>query len=275
MAGSISTVPVFARATSESSVSVRPVRAGLSAPSRSARGPGHGDPDRVAPGVLLGAGDCVDHHALACPRRANEHRGTLGTREDSQRVVLLRTHWSPDALGDHTHSAGASVLADVPARWLGEQLSTALDGLLLSAHGEGGHPPAPQGEHPPVTDHLPSDRKRLLRWHLPGCLLQRDCVQITRLEHGVLLGQPRLDAILDGALDPWPLGRSDQTHGLVGPEPVATARLAPHPLQVSAGRQLLGAAVLERQVAQLPALRCPAVAGTETLRGSGDLSAAS
>jgi hypothetical protein len=225
--------------------------------------------------VLLGAGGGVDHHALPGPRRADEHRGTLGTREDSQRVILLCTQWSPDALGDHTHCVCASVFADVPARWLGEQLSTALDGLLLSAYGERGHPPALQSEHPPVTDHLASDRERLLRWHLPGCLLQRHRMQIARLEDGVLLGQPRLNAILDGALDPWPFGRSNQTHGLVGPEPVATARLAPHPLQVPAGRQLLGAAVLEREVTKLPTLRCPAVASTETLCSSGDLPAAS
>ena len=45
------------------------------------------------------------------------------------------------------------------------------------------------------------DGERLLGCQLPGGLLQRDGAQIARLEDGVLLGQPRLDAILDRPLD--------------------------------------------------------------------------
>ena len=44
-------------------------------------GAGYGDPDRLAPGVLLRAGGGVDHHSLAGPGWADEHRDTLGTGE--------------------------------------------------------------------------------------------------------------------------------------------------------------------------------------------------
>ena len=37
-------------------------------------GPGHGDPDRLAAGVLLGACGGVDHDALPGPGRADEDR---------------------------------------------------------------------------------------------------------------------------------------------------------------------------------------------------------
>ena len=50
--------------------------------------------------------------------------------------------------------------------------------------------------------------------------------------------------------------------------------LCPHSLQVRACGQLLGPAVLEREVAQLAALGCPAVAGTEALRRACDLTGA-
>jgi hypothetical protein len=55
---------------------------------------------------------------------------------------------------------------------------------------------------------------------------------------------------------------------------VTLTRPRPNTLQIAAGRELLGAAVLERQVAQLPAFGCPAVLGTETLGGLCDLTMA-
>ena len=74
MSRPISTVPVFARATSASSVSVCPASAGLSAPSRSAVDPDTAIADRVVAGVLLGASGRVDHDALPGPGGADEHR---------------------------------------------------------------------------------------------------------------------------------------------------------------------------------------------------------
>ena len=55
---------------------------------------------------------------------------------------------------------------------------------------------------------------------------------------------------------------------------MAAPGLGPCLLEVRPGRGLLGASVLERQVAQLPTLRRAAVARTETLGGPGDLAAA-
>ena len=63
-------------------------------------------------------------------------------------------------------------------------------------------------------------------------------------------------------------------HRLIRPEPVTLTRLRPDALQVAAGRELLGAAVLEREVAQLPAFGCAAVLGAEPLRGLCDLAVA-
>jgi hypothetical protein len=235
--------------------------------------PGHGDTDCPAAGVLLGARGGVDHHALAGSGGTNEDGGALGTCEDLQRVALLAAQRPADALCDLARGVRPCRLADVSAGWLSELRCAALDRLLLGADGERRHPPALQGEHSPVADHLPSNGERLIRRHLPGRLLQRDRVQVTRLEHGVLLGQPRLDAILDRTLDRRSLGGSNQVYGLTGAEPMSTAGLAPHALQVSACGQLLRPAVLKREVAQLPALRRPAVAGAEMLSGSRDLAA--
>src|SRR5450759_1494311 len=63
-------------------------------------------------------------------------------------------------------------------------------------------------------------------------------------------------------------------HRLISPEPVTPTRLGPNTLQITTSRELLRAAVLERQVAQLPTFRCPAVLGTEALRCLCDLTMA-
>ena len=94
------------------------------------------------------------------------------------------------------------------------------------------------------------------------------------MEHGVLLCQPRLDAVRDRPLNLGPLGCPDEPHGLVGAEVVATTCLGPHTLQVAACGQLLRSAVLEREVAQLPAFWRTAIAGTKPLSRPGDLTGA-
>jgi hypothetical protein len=109
-------------------------------------------------------------------------------------VVLLAAEWPTDALGDLTGSATACNVADIPARGLGEPRGAPFDRLLLCAHRQGRHPSALQGQHTPVTDHLPGDAERLVRCQFPGGLLQHDCAQVALLEDGVLLGQLRLDA---------------------------------------------------------------------------------
>ncbi len=55
---------------------------------------------------------------------------------------------------------------------------------------------------------------------------------------------------------------------------MALTRLRPHALKIAAGCELLGAAVLERQVAQLPTFGSAAVLGTKALRGLCDLAVA-
>ena len=193
-------------------------------------GPGHGDPDRLSPGGLLRTGGGVDHDSLAGPGGADEDRGALGTGEDFERVVLLGAERSADALGYLTGSVLACNVADVSACGLGELCGAALDRLLLRANRQGGHPSALQGQHAPVADHLPRDGERLIRCHLSGGLLQHDRAQVALLEDGVLLGQLRLDPILDRALGLWPLGCADQPHGLIRAESVIAGGLCPHSL---------------------------------------------
>ena len=89
-------------------------------------------------------------------------------------MVLLGAEWSADALGDLAGSVFARDLADVSACGLGELGGTAFDRLLLGAHSERRHPPAFQGQYPPIANHLPRYGERLIRRQLPGGLLQRD-----------------------------------------------------------------------------------------------------
>ena len=110
-------------------------------------------------------------------------------------------------------------LADVSACGLGELCGAALDRLLLRADRQGGHPPALQSQHAPVADHLPRDGKRLVRCHLPGCLLQHDRAQVALLENGVLFGQLRLDPILHRAVGCRSLGCADGRTASSGPNP--------------------------------------------------------
>ena len=94
-----------------------------------------------------------------------------------------------------------AMLADVSARWLGELCGAAFDRLLLRAHGQGGHPSALQSQHAPVADHLPRDARapdRVPSLRRPAPARRR--AGRARVEDGVLLGQLRLDAILDRAL---------------------------------------------------------------------------
>jgi hypothetical protein len=182
--------------------------------------------------VLLCTGGGVDHHSLACPGWADEYRGALGAGEDFERVVLLGAERPADALDYLTDSVIACNVADVSACELRELGGAAFDRLLLGADRKGGHPSALQGQHPPVADHRPRDRERLIRRHLPGGLLQHDCAKVAFLEDGVLLGQLRLDPILDRALGRRALGCTDQPNGLIWAESVIASGLGPHSLQV-------------------------------------------
>ena len=222
--------PVFARATSASRVSVCPASAGLSAPSRSAV-----DPDTATPIVSRPA--CCSARAAASittplpvpagPTRTAARSGPVRT---SSAWCCSGLSWSADALGCLTGGVLACDVADVSACGLGELCGAALDRLLLGANRQGGHPPALQGQHAPVADHLPRDGERLIRRQLAGGLLQRDRAQVALLEDGVLLGQLRLDTILDRALGCWPLGCADQPHGLIRAESVIAGGLCPHSL---------------------------------------------
>lgn len=61
----------------------------------------------------------------------------------------------------------------------------------------GCHASAFEREYAPVADHIPRDGERLLGCHLACGLFQCDRVQDARLEDGVLLGELRLDAVLE------------------------------------------------------------------------------
>jgi hypothetical protein len=111
-----------------------------------------------------------------------------------------------------------------------ELFSAAFDCLLLGTHREGRHPSALQGQHAPVADHLPRNAERLIRRHLPGGLLQHDRTEVTFLEHGVLLGQLRLDTILNRAIGYGTFGCADQSHSLIRTEPVTAPGLGPYSL---------------------------------------------
>ena len=73
--------PLSARATRASRVSVRPARAGLSAPSRSAVEPDTAIAEHLTAAELLGAGGRVDHDTLPGTRRADEYRQALRARQ--------------------------------------------------------------------------------------------------------------------------------------------------------------------------------------------------
>jgi hypothetical protein len=151
-----------------------PGKRGAVSPESLCGGAGYGDPDSLAPGVLLRACGSVDHHTLAGPGGADEHRGALRASENFERVVLLGAEWPADPLGDLAGSATASDVADVSACGLRELGGAAFDRLLLGAHGEGGHPSALQGQYPPVADHPSRDRESLIRCQFASGLLQHD-----------------------------------------------------------------------------------------------------
>ena len=195
------TMPVFARATSASRVSVRPSSAGLSAPRRSAVEPGHGDADRLAAGVAARRGQRRrSRRPCPVPAGPTSTARRSGPVSTSQRLRLLGAERCADALGDFARRASCVFARRRLGRQAGRARCAALDRLLLGAHGERSHPPALKGEDSPVADHLSRDGERLLGRHLPGGLLQRDRVQLARLEHGVLLCEPRLDPVLDRPL---------------------------------------------------------------------------
>jgi hypothetical protein len=81
--------------------------------------------------VLLRAGGGVDHHTLAGPSGADEHRCTLGACEDFERVVLLGTERPADALDYLTDSVIACNLTDISACGLRELGGATFDRLLL------------------------------------------------------------------------------------------------------------------------------------------------
>ena len=151
----------------------------------------------------------------AGPTRTARRSGPVST---SRAAALLGAQRRADALGDFARCVGACSLADVSASWLGEQLSAPFDRLLFGAHGQRGHSAALQREDSPVADHLPRHGERLLGCHLSRSLLQRDGVQVACVEHGVLLCQPRLDAVLDRPLNLGPLGCPDQATASSGPK---------------------------------------------------------
>jgi hypothetical protein len=177
-------------------------------------------------------------------------------------------------LGDLAGGVLTGNATGVSACGLSELGGTPFDRLPLGAHRQGGHPSSLQGQYPPVADHLPCDGEGVVGRQLARGMLQHDRAQIAPIEHGVVFGELRLDAILDRASGCRALGCADQPYGLVWAEPVLAAGLCPHSLQVRACGQLLGAAVLEREVAQLAAFGCAAVAGMETLGRPCDLSGA-
>ena len=89
-----------------------------------------------------------------------------------------------------------------------------------------------------------------------------------------MLGQPPLDPILDTPDDLLRALSREEPQGLIGAKLVAARGLSPDVLKVGAVGELLCAAVLEREVAQLTTLRRTTVASTEPVSRSCDLSGA-
>jgi hypothetical protein len=230
----------------------------------------HGNADSVAADNLLCTCGRVDHDALASADRADENRDSLRPCQCSQRLILLGAQASGDALGDLARGVGSGGVTHIPPGRLGERGDPSLDRLLLGANRECGHPSALQAEDPPVTNHSPRDPKGLIRRHLPGGLLQHDAAQVALVEDGLVLGQALLHPILDRTLGPGALGAGEQLQRLVWPELVSAASLRPDTLQVAPGGEGLGAAVLERQLAQLSTLRHTTMTSTEPLRRPGN-----
>jgi hypothetical protein len=111
----------------------------------------------------------------------------------------------------------------------------------------------------------------LVRCHLPSGLLQRDRAQLACLEDGVTFGQPLVDPVLHWSESTgWTIA-GEEPQRLVGTEVVSAGGFPPAVLEIRACGELLGATVLEREVSQLTALGCSAVAGAEPVGGPRDL----
>ena len=227
MFGVILREPRSARATSASTVSVLPARAGLSRPRRSAVGSGDGDAEHLAPGVLLGACGGVDHDALAGAGWADEDGQALRARQSPERRPLLTRQREPDPRGHLFLGELSRHLPHVATSGLRQGGRVPLDPLLLRSHRERGHPPALQRQDPPVDEHLARDLERLLGRELARALLQRHGPQPTGVEHSLALGQLRLDPVADRALGRLRAWSADQPHGLVRAEGVLGCGSAP------------------------------------------------
>ena len=134
---------------------------------------GHGDPERLVSGGLLGTGGGVDHDALAGAGRADEDRSSLGAGDDLEGVGLLVAEIRADALGELAGGDRPCVVAYVPAGGLGEPCDSALDRLLLGAQRERRHSPALQREHASFGDHRVRLGERVGGSEFSGGLLEQ------------------------------------------------------------------------------------------------------
>lgn len=258
---------MFARAMSASSVRVCPLERWTVGAQSLGGGPGDGDPESFPSGQLLRAGGRVDHDALPGAGGADDRRGALGSCQDEQRSRLLGGEWAANALCDRARGARSRRMPGVPSSGSGEAGRVPFDRLLLGADRERRHPAAFEGEDSPVADHAVRDLECMVGWQLTGGLLQCDCAQLAGLEDCVTFGQSLLDPVLHWSESArWTIA-GEEPQRLVGTEVVSAGGLPPGVLEVRTCRELLGAAVLEREVSQLAALGCSAVAGAEPVGG--------
>jgi hypothetical protein len=224
-----------------------------------------GDPDCFATCQLLRSCRGVDDDALACSRRADEHARTLRTSQNEQCHVLLVGERCADALCDLARRIHPRGVPNIASGGSGEYGCSSFDCLLLRADSERRHPAALKRQQAPIPDHLPRYLERFVWRQLASGLLHGDGVQVTQLEDGVTLGETFLDPILHRP-NGWPdVLAGEQPQRPTGTKPVPARGVPPHVLKVGSVGELLCAAVLEREVAQLATLRRTTVASTKTI----------
>ena len=274
MPAPIWSLPVFARATRASRVSGAPCES-RAVRRRAARLWTPTPRSRYSrPADLLGAGGGVDHNALPGARGADEYRQALRAGHGPQGLLLLAGEGAP-------MRSATSLLALVracwptsrPAGWASSRQRRSIACSCARTARVVIRPPSKVRTRR-SRDHLPCDHQRLSGLISPAVCSSATVRSAPASKTACLFGQLRFDAILQRLHGRRVHGCADQMHRLISPEPVALTRPRPHPLQIAAGRELLGAAVLERQIAQLPAFGGAAVLGTETLRGLCDLAVA-
>ena len=261
-------LPLFARTTRASSVNVCPSSAGLPTPSRSAV-----EPDTATPNTSRPA-SCSARAAASITTPFPVPAGPISTARRSGPVTARR------ACSCSRGQGCADALRDLPARSRSRPLADVAAGRLARARRARRSIACSWARTASVVI-LPPSKVRMRRSPTiarvtaiasSGPSSPADCSSATArsspasniASRSVSVASMR--SSIARSCDVRQRG-TDQVHRLIRSEPVALPCLRPHALQIATGRQVLRAAVLQRDVADLPAFGCTAVLGAETLRG--------